>query len=113
MDAEICKKGEMKIDSKCVNAKTWAEKHLSKLKPYDDVYVELVKHNPKHSWHEEMVMYKEIWVHPTIAKMNKQLGDRHVLSQGACHLYQSDYDKKFLFVLGNMGNTTNLVFEGE
>jgi hypothetical protein len=112
MDAEICKKGEMKIDSKCVNAKTWAERHLSNLRIYDDVYDELMKHNPKHSWHEEMVMYKEIWEHPTVKQINKSIGQRHILSHGVCSLYYSEYDKKYLFVIGRIGNTTNLIFEG-
>lgn len=110
MDAHICKKGEMRIDNRCVHAKTWAEKNLNKLRIYDDVYNELMKHNPQHSWHEEMVMYKEVWEHPDIQRINQ---GKNVLSEAVCSLYQSEYDKKFLFVIGKMGNTTNLLFEGK
>jgi len=110
MEARICKKGEMRIDGRCIHATTWAIKNLEKLDPFDEVYDKIMQHDPKPSWHEEMVFYKEIWVHPKIREWNKKSG---IMRTGFCHLYENKYDKKYLFVLGRMGNTVNLIFGSE
>ena len=84
---------------------------LSKLKLFDEVYDEIQKYNPKHSWYEEMVMYKKVWEHPKAKLINK---NTFILNTVACDLYQhTDEPNRYVLVLGKTGNTHNYVFEGE
>lgn len=81
---------------------------LETLNTYDSIWDvwELIKKDWRHSFYEDLTLYELIWEHPTVTENNKK---SDILNNWFCSIYQ--YENRFVFVIGRLGNTQNYVME--